>query len=130
MGHAQGGGASQGSRALIRLAALRASRLLRRGLQAYKRTSPRRNGAGRHAFDTRATIRFVYKPSGLQSEAPVNTPGQPQAPSELRPVKVDRWWRESSFDLWQGLEVREDPPDTMPAQWLDEIESQPLKKKT
>ena len=72
-----------------------------------------------------ATIRFVYKPTGLQAGSPVNTPGQPQGPSELRPVKVDRWWRESSFDLWQGLEVREDPPDTMPAQWLDEIESQP-----
>jgi hypothetical protein len=71
------------------------------------------------------TIRFVYKPSGLQNGSPVNTPGQPQAPSELKPVKVDRWWRESSFDLWQGLEVREDPPDTMPAQWLDEVESQP-----
>ncbi len=70
-----------------------------------------------------ATIRFVYKPSGLQNGAPVNAPGQAQAPSELRPVKVDRWWRESSFDLWQGLEVREDPPDTMPAQWLDEAES-------
>jgi hypothetical protein len=40
----------------------------------------------------------------------------------LKPVKVDRWWRESSFDLWQGLEVREDAPDTVPAQWLDEVE--------
>jgi hypothetical protein len=73
-----------------------------------------------------ATIRFVYKPAGLQAgHAAVNTPGRPQAPAELGPVKVDRWWRESSFDLWQGLEVREDPPDTMPAQWLDEIDSQP-----
>ncbi len=67
-----------------------------------------------------ATIRFVYKPSGLQTGSPVNTPSQPHAGSELKPVKVDRWWRESSFDLWQGLEVREDPPDTMPAQWLDD----------
>jgi hypothetical protein len=24
--------------------------------------------------------------------------------------------------LWQGLEVREDAQDTMPAQWLDEVE--------
>ena len=71
------------------------------------------------------TIRFVYKPAGLQNGAPVNTPGQAPAPSELKPVKVDRWWRESSFDLWQGLEVREDAPDTVPAQWLDEVESQP-----
>jgi hypothetical protein len=73
-----------------------------------------------------ATIRFIYKPAGLQaSNAAVNIQGQAQAPSELKPVKIDRWWRESSFDLWQGLEVREDPPDTMPAQWLDEIDSQP-----
>jgi hypothetical protein len=72
-----------------------------------------------------ATIRFVYK--GLQSTpqpGAVNTPGtEASTPSELRPVKVDRWWRESSYDLWQGLEVREDPPDTMPAQWLDEDEA-------
>ena len=72
-----------------------------------------------------ATIHFVYKPTSLQNASPVNTPGQTQTPSELKPVKVDRWWRESSFDLWQGLEVREDPPDTIPAQWLDEAESQP-----
>ena len=73
-----------------------------------------------------ATIRFVYKPAGLQgTTAAVNTQGPAQPPSELKPVKVDRWWRESSFDLWQGLEVREDPPDTMPAQWLDEVDSQP-----
>ena len=72
-----------------------------------------------------ATIRFVYKPNGLHAEASVNTAGPARTQSELRPVKVDRWWRESSFDLWQGLEVREDPPDTMPAQWLDEVESTP-----
>lgn len=70
------------------------------------------------------TIRFVYRPSGLQGGSPVNAPGQAPAASELKPVKVDRWWRESSFDLWQGLEVREDPPDTMPAQWLDEVSPQ------
>jgi hypothetical protein len=74
-----------------------------------------------------ATIRFVYK--GLQnssvSTGSVNANGSDAAatPSELKPVKVDRWWRESSFDLWQGLEVREDPPDTMPAQWLDEVDN-------
>jgi len=86
--------------------------------------SPRVPRGGR-AYHTMGTIRFVYKPSGLQNASPVNTPGQTQAPSELKPVKVDRWWRESSFDLWQGLEVREDPPDTIPAQWLDEPESRP-----
>jgi hypothetical protein len=71
-----------------------------------------------------ATIRFVYKGlhSGPQAGS-INTTGADAAPtSELKPVKVDRWWRESSFDLWQGLEVREDPPDTLPAQWLDEVE--------
>jgi hypothetical protein len=40
---------------------------------------------------------------------------------------VDRWWRESSFDLWQGLEVREDPPDTIPAQWLDDEAGDPTR---
>jgi hypothetical protein len=71
-----------------------------------------------------ATIRFVYKglPHGPAAGS-VNAAGtETAAPNELKPVKVDRWWRESSFDLWQGLEVREDPPDTMPAQWLDEVE--------
>jgi hypothetical protein len=75
-----------------------------------------------------ATIRFVYKPAGLNGNAPaaVNTNGAAAAQGtaqELRPVKVDRWWRESSFDLWQGLEVREEAPDTIPAQWLDDDES-------
>ena len=68
-----------------------------------------------------ATIRFVYK--GLQNaptSGAINAPGTETNPNELKPVKVDRWWRESSFDLWQGLEVREDPPDTVPAQWLDD----------
>jgi hypothetical protein len=72
------------------------------------------------------TIRFVYK-SGLNGGTPAAA-NNGSAPSELKPVKVDRWWRESSFDLWQGLEVREDPPDTMPAQWLDEVESPPDKR--
>lgn len=79
-----------------------------------------------------ATIRFVYKPSGLNGGPhPVNNTAaaaaEGAAPSELKPVKVDRWWRESSFDLWQGLEVREDPPDTMPAQWLDDDQAPPAK---
>ena len=80
---------------------------------------------GSARFNSMATIRFVYKPAGLHDGASVNIPGQAQAPNELKPVKVDRWWRESSFDLWQGLEVREDPPDTMPAEWIDEIERPP-----
>jgi hypothetical protein len=73
-----------------------------------------------------ARIRFVYK--GLQhgpTSGAINAPGE-VGPDVLKPVKVDRWWRESSYDLWQGLEVREDPPDTMPAQWLeDEADARP-----
>jgi hypothetical protein len=72
-----------------------------------------------------ATIRFLYKPTGLSNAPAVNTGDTPPdgaTPNVLRPVKVDRWWRESSYDLWQGLEVREDAPDTLPAQWLDELE--------
>lgn len=82
-----------------------------------------------------ATIRFIYRPVGLTSSPqpaaapdtrpPATAPDSvPPAEVGLERVKVDRWWRESSFDLWQGLEVREDPPDTMPAQWLDEFEQQ------
>ncbi|MBE7420044.1 MAG: hypothetical protein HS128_20265 [Ideonella sp.] len=73
------------------------------------------------------TIRFIYKPTGLGGSAPApeTRPAAPDsvpAVATLERVKVDRWWRESSYDLWQGLEVREDPPDTMPAQWLDEFD--------
>jgi len=78
------------------------------------------------------TIRFIYKPTGLQggpapAPAPAadtrsSAPDSVPAEVSLERVKVDRWWRESSFDLWRGLEVREDPPDTMPAQWLDEFD--------
>jgi hypothetical protein len=39
----------------------------------------------------------------------------------LKPVTVDRWWRESSYDLWQGLEVKEGSPDTIPGEWLDDL---------
>jgi len=71
-----------------------------------------------------ATIRFLYKPLNLSTgtPAPITPAADTAPPTELKPVKVDRWWRESSYDLWQGLEVREDAQDTMPAQWLDEIE--------
>lgn len=77
-----------------------------------------------------ATIRFVYR--GLHHGPPpgaINATGvDANAANELKPVKVDRWWRESSYDLWQGLEVREDPPDTMPAQWLDDPADKPPAK--
>ncbi len=77
-----------------------------------------------------ATIRFVYK--GLRQGPPAGAVdaagGIANGANELKPVKVDRWWRESWYDLWQGLEVREDPPDTMPAQWLDEAADKPPAK--
>lgn len=101
---------------------MRATRLLCRQDPAYKNSPQRSADALPIAVNKMATIRFVYK--GLQNgpvPGVINATGaDPATPSELKPVKVDRWWRESSFDLWQGLEVREDPPDTMPAQWLDE----------
>jgi hypothetical protein len=92
---------------------------------AYKHISRRSRQRAGNRGKKMATIRFVYK--GIQngpSSGSVNATGADAAtPSELKPVKVDRWWRESSFDLWQGLEVREDPPDTVPAQWLDEVDN-------
>lgn len=100
--------------------------------QAYKHISRRAANAPAFAVENMATIRFVYK--GLQNgptSGAVNTTGadaNTNASHELKPVKVDRWWRESSFDLWQGLEVREDPPDTMPAQWLDDEAGHPSGK--
>ena len=97
---------------------------MRRHNQAYNNLPRRAANASAIAAKKMATIRFVYK--GLQTgpnNGSINASGADAAtPSELKPVKVDRWWRESSFDLWQGLEVREDPPDTMPAQWLDEVD--------
>jgi hypothetical protein len=101
---------------------VRATRLLPRAKPAYKKTSRRAANAPELAVHDMATIRFVYK--GLSAGTPASgaQSASADAATELKPVKVDRWWRESSFDLWQGLEVREDPPDTMPAQWLDDIE--------
>ena len=71
-----------------------------------------------------ATIRFVYKglQNGPSSGSRQRLGADAATANELKPVKVDRWWRESWFDFRQGLEVREDPPDTMPAQWLDEVD--------
>jgi hypothetical protein len=33
----------------------------------------------------------------------------------------DPWWRQSSFDLQRGLEVNEEPIDTIPAELFDEL---------
>lgn len=76
-----------------------------------------------------ATIKFSYRtPDIVGRKAPDSVPpttvsaNDPGPAEELKPVKVDRWWRESSYDLWHGLEVREDAPDTIPAEWLDEFD--------
>lgn len=74
-----------------------------------------------------ATIKFKYRtPSiggrktGAEPADPAANDSTPPGEGVLQPVKVDRWWRESSYDLWHGLEVREDAGDTVPAEWLDE----------
>jgi hypothetical protein len=41
--------------------------------------------------------------------------------------RPDRWWRESSYDLARGLEVREG--DTVPGQLLDELVRQRRSKR-
>lgn len=80
-----------------------------------------------------ATIKFTYRTPDAAGRRPVETAATAAAAAaaaseasaagdELKPVKVDRWWRESSYDLWHGLEVREDAPDTIPAEWLDELD--------
>lgn len=80
-----------------------------------------------------ATVKFSYKthqPFGRKHlDWPGGTAASAAAPADatamevLRPVKVDRWWRESSYDLWHGLEVKEEAPDTIPGDWLDDLES-------
>lgn len=75
-----------------------------------------------------ATIKFSYRTPEVNGAR--RTPEVPPAANdtvpppvdELKPVKIDRWWRESSYDLWHGLEVKEDAPDTIPAEWLDEFD--------
>jgi hypothetical protein len=76
-----------------------------------------------------ATIKFKYRtPSLGGSKKPAEPPVESTAANDshptdqLEPLKVDRWWRESSYDLWHGLEVREDAGDTVPAEWLDEFD--------
>lgn len=76
-----------------------------------------------------ATIKFKYRTPTLGgAKKPPEPPVESAAANDsrpadqLEPVKVDRWWRESSYDLWHGLEVREDAGDTVPAEWLDEFD--------
>lgn len=79
-----------------------------------------------------ATVKFRYRTGDkpdrrVPDSAPSTRPPETQAsdesaaPAELKPVTVDRWWRESSYDLWQGLEVKEAAPDTIPGEWLDDL---------
>lgn len=80
-----------------------------------------------------ATVKFRYRtgekpgrrvPDAAPSSRPPDSqPAEDSTPPvELKPVTVDRWWRESSYDLWQGLEVKEAAPDTIPGEWLDELD--------
>lgn len=79
-----------------------------------------------------ATVKFRYRTGEKAPRRPLDAAAGSHAPGaqsaeegapvvDLRPVTVDRWWRESSYDLWQGLEVKEEAPDTMPGEWLDEL---------
>jgi hypothetical protein len=85
------------------------------------------NGATVQGRGLMATIRFTYRTPDIAGgrklpEPPAANDTVPPPTDDLRPVKADRWWRESSYDLWHGLEVREDAPDTIPAEWLDEFD--------
>ena len=69
-----------------------------------------------------ATFRNTNRPGfrirGPGAAAPERSDEPPPEPDE--PVEApDRWWRESSFDLRQGLDVREE--DTIPGELLDEL---------
>jgi hypothetical protein len=78
-------------------------------------------------------VRFKYRTGEKPARRPLDAaPGTAvpgaraaeagAAEAELKPVTVDRWWRESSYDLWQGLEVKEGSPDTIPGEWLDDLD--------
>jgi hypothetical protein len=77
-----------------------------------------------------ATVKFRYrtgeKPGRrVPDAAPTTRPPEVHAaddaavPVELKPVTVDRWWRESSYDLWQGWKSKR--RDTIPGEWLDAL---------
>jgi len=73
-----------------------------------------------------ATVLFRYitgedptrKVQGTQPSAAA--PGNGVADAD-NPTKVDRWWRESSYELKHGLDVDEDVSDTVPGDLLDEL---------
>lgn len=80
-----------------------------------------------------ATVKFRYRTGEKVKSKLLDAPPGTQAPDapatetaapvvDLKPITVDRWWRESSYDLWQGLEVKEEAPDTIPGEWLDDLD--------
>jgi hypothetical protein len=70
-----------------------------------------------------ATLRNPNRPRPPTTAAPKpptqDPAGGPRANADEPIETPDKWWRESSFDLRQGLEVREE--DTIPGQLLDEL---------
>jgi hypothetical protein len=80
------------------------------------------NGFG--CEDDMASFGRQTKPTNVRvirfSVHPPTEPGKPasNASSEAGEVVEDRWWRESSFDLRQGLVAEE---RTIPGELLDEL---------
>ena len=82
-----------------------------------------------------AKVTFRYQPpNGLITtearsiepppEVKLNSPSKPTAPEPIdfsTDAKVDRWWYESSYDLRTGLDVIDNPQDTVPRALLDEL---------
>jgi hypothetical protein len=70
-----------------------------------------------------ATLRNPNRPRPATSAAPKppapDTAGDPRTDADEPVETPDKWWRESSFDLRHGLEVREE--DTIPGPLLDEL---------
>ena len=70
-----------------------------------------------------ATLRNPNRPrpptTGAHKPPAPDTAGDARTDADEQVETPDRWWRESSFDLRHGLEVREE--DTIPGQLLDEL---------
>jgi hypothetical protein len=65
----------------------------------------------------RAPRRRAPEPADEPAPDPADEPA-----ADAADERADRWWRESSYDLARGLEVREG--DTIPGQLLDELVKQ------
>jgi hypothetical protein len=60
------------------------------------------------------------RPPVGRAPKPPASPSDDARPDDDEPADApDRWWRESSYDLRHGLDVREE--DTIPGQLLDEL---------